>query len=164
MVDPLGRPPLMMAPVLSPRMPWFPSTREPWQDHGCLLPPHQASRGEGVPVWLGPAGDGVSLLPLSVPIDGSNPKSEQLLGDSFGEAGVSPSRLTSGATGAIESPLWRRESERGGKADPPPAGKSPQGHWGGTSEVGSIVAGFIRNNQLSILARTTFALNLGARN
>lgn len=119
MVYPLGRPPLMMAPVLSPRMPWFPSTREPWQDHGCLLPPHQASRGEGVPVWLGPAGDGVSLLPLSVPIDGSNPKSEQLLGDSFGEAGVSPSRLTSGATGAIESPLWRRESERGGKADPP---------------------------------------------
>lgn len=69
-------------------------------------------------MWLGPAGDGVSLLPLSVPIDGSNPKSEQLLGDSFGESGVSPSRLTNGATEAIESPLWRRENERGGKSRP----------------------------------------------
>lgn len=73
------------------------------------MPLHQASRGEGVPVWLGLAGDGVSLLPLSVPIDGSNPKSEQLLGDSFGESGVSPSRLTNGATEAIESTLEKRK-------------------------------------------------------
>lgn len=52
---------------------------------------------------------------------------------------------------------------RGGKANPPPAGKNPQGHWGGTSEVGGIVAGFIGNNHLSTLARTAFALNFGAR-
>lgn len=53
-LTPLGRPPLMTTPVLSSRMPWFPSAQEPWQDHGCLSSPHQAPRGEGLLCGWGP--------------------------------------------------------------------------------------------------------------